>query len=70
MRKVSRNGKGKTLYIQLSVYPCGNADPQRNLTISGPDKKTKFRTTLSDYGLKKFRKQVLEFYKTQILGKK
>lgn len=69
MRKVSRNGKGKTLYIQLSVYPCGPADPTKNLTISCPDKATRFKTTLSEYGLKKFRERVLEFYKTEILEK-
>ena len=69
MTKVSRGGKGKTLYIQLSVYPCGNADPTKNLTISCPDTETKFKTTLSDNGLKKFREQILEFYKTHILEK-
>jgi len=70
MRTVSMNGKGKTLYIRLSVYPCGNADPIKNLTISCPDKETRFKTTLSENGLRKFRTQVLEFYKTQILRKK
>lgn len=69
MTKVSRGGKGKTLYIQLSVYPCGNADPTKNLTISCPDTETKFKTTLSDNGLNKFREQILEFYKAQILEK-
>lgn len=30
----SEGGKAKTLHIKLSVYPCGNADPEKNLTIS------------------------------------
>lgn len=59
MGKVSKEGRGKTLYIKLSVYPCGGADPRRNLTISCPDANTLFRTTLSDYGLEKFREWVV-----------
>ena len=69
MRKVSKDGKGKTLYIRLSVYPCGDADPTNNLTISCPDKTTRFKTTLSEYGLNKFRDSILKFYKTEILEK-
>lgn len=53
MAKVSKSGKGKTLYIELSVYPCGSANPTKNLTISCPDKHTQFKTTLSAEGLKK-----------------
>jgi len=67
MKTVSRNGKGKTLYIKLSVYPCGNADPTRNLTISCSDKETRFKTTLSENGLAKFRKHMLAFYNIHIL---
>lgn len=70
MRKVSKDGKGKTLYIRLSVYPCGKAAPTKNLTISCPDKATEFKTTLSEYGLKKFRDNILDFYKKEILDKK
>jgi hypothetical protein len=69
MRTVSRNGKGKTLYIQLSVYPCGAADPTKNLTIWCSDIARRFKTTLSEYGLKKFREHILKFYKTEILEK-
>lgn len=65
MGKVSRKGKGKTLYIELSVYPAGNADPARNLTMSCPDENTRFRTTLSDNGLKKFKQLILKFYEEQ-----
>ena len=68
MSKISKNGKGKILYIQLSVYP-GKTDPSKNLTISCPDKETRFKTTLSDNGLRKFRERVLEFYKDQVLSK-
>lgn len=53
MVKISKDGKGKTLYIELSVYPCGGANPTKNLTISCPDPDTKFKTTLSEYGLQK-----------------
>ena len=69
MAKVSKKGEGKTMYIQLSVFPCGNADPMKNLTISCPNKETRFKTTLSDNGLKKFREHILKFYKTLILDK-
>lgn len=67
MPKISKNGLGKTLYLELSVYPCGGADPERNLTISCPADDTKFKTTLSDQGLKKFRECILSFYKEHIL---
>lgn len=67
MVEISEKGKGKTLYIKLNVYPCGRADPSRNLTISCPDSDTQFRTTLSDYGLKKFRDCILAFYSKYIL---
>ena len=70
MAKISKDVKGKTLYIELSIYPCGNADPTKNLTISCPDRKTKFKTTLSDKGLKKFKTSVLAFYKQHVLNQK
>jgi hypothetical protein len=43
MKTVSKNGKGKTLYIRLSVFPCGYADPTKNLTISCSDKDTRLK---------------------------
>ena len=67
MPKVSKDGHGKTLYIQLSVFPNGKADPTKNLTISCPDIDTKFKTTLTDNGLKKFRENILQFYKMHVL---
>lgn len=67
MVKVSKEGKGKTLYIELSVFPCGEADPAKNLTISCPDVDTRFKTTLSDEGLKKFRANILEFYNKYVI---
>ena len=67
MVRVSKGGKGKTLYITISIYPCGQADPTKNLTISCPDADTQFRTTLSDYGLKKFRKYILDFYRKYVI---
>jgi hypothetical protein len=70
MANVSKDGKGKTLYIDLSVYPCGSADPTKNLTISCPDKDTRFKTTLSDNGLEKFRNYVLQFYDKHVLQSK
>lgn len=59
---ISRDGKGKTLTIKLSVFPCGKCDTEKNLTISCSDPDTKFKTTLSEYGLKKFRDNVLKYY--------
>lgn len=70
MAKVSKGGQGKTLYLEISLYPCGQADPKRNLTISCPDKETRFKTTLSDEGLKKFRVRMLSFYEEHVLNKK
>jgi hypothetical protein len=69
MAKVSKSGTGKTLYIELNVYPCGSADPTRNLTISCPYKDTQFKTTLSDEGLKKFKEKILEFYNRYVLDR-
>ncbi|MCD6571051.1 MAG: hypothetical protein J7L53_10155 [Deltaproteobacteria bacterium] len=48
MAKVSKDGTGKTLYLELSIYPCGQADPTKNLTISCPGKDTQFKTMLSE----------------------
>jgi len=70
MVEISHKGKGKTLYIKISVYPCGTADPTQNLTISCPDPDTQFKTTLSDYGLKKFREHILTFYSKHVLQRK
>lgn len=70
MVKVSKNGQGKTLYIEISLFPCGHrADPTKILTISCPDKDTQFKTTLSDEGLKKFRKMMLFFYEEHVLNR-
>jgi len=55
MPKIARGGEGKTLYIELSVYPCGKSDPTKNLTISCPNADTRFKTTLSEDGLAKFK---------------
>jgi hypothetical protein len=70
MVKVSKNGKEDTLYLELNIFPCGTSRPEVNLTISCPDKDTRFKTTLSDEGLKKFRRYILDFYKIHILDKK
>ena len=69
MAKVSKKGEGKTMYIQLSVFPCGNADPMKNLTISCPNKETRFKTTLSDNGLKNLENTSLSFIKRSFLIK-
>ena len=66
MARVSKKGKGKTLYINLSIYPCGKAKTTTNLTISCPDKDTKFKTTLSEKGLNKFKNCLLDFYKKHV----
>ncbi len=56
MPNISKAGRGKTLYINISVYPCGNCNTTTNFTISCPDASTRFKTTLSDEGLKKLKK--------------
>jgi hypothetical protein len=68
MAKVAKQGKGKTLYIELSIFPCGGADSTKNLTISCPDQDTRFKTTLSNAGLKKFRAKILEFYNKYVVS--
>ena len=69
MAKISKDGKGKTSYIELSIYPCGGADPKKNLTISCPAIDTRFKTTLSDQGLQKFKKSVLKYYYQHVLNR-
>ena len=69
MAKVSKVGRGKTLYIEMSIFPCGAADPTKNLTISCPATDTRFKTTLSEEGLKKFKEQILSFYKKHVLDR-
>ena len=66
MAKISHNGKGKTLYIELSVFPAGKTDTNKNLTISCPNIDTRFKTSLSDNGLKKFKKEIILFYNKHI----
>lgn len=67
MVEISKEGKGKTLYLKISVYRCGDADPTNNLTISCSDPDTQFKTTLSDNGLKKFKEKILSAYSKHIL---
>lgn len=69
MVKISKNKKGKTLYLELNIFPCGKANPKNNLTISYPDKDTRFKTTLSDKGLQKFKQSILSYYNQHILNK-
>lgn len=69
MPKISKDGQGKTLYIELSIYPCGSADPTKNLTISCPDPDTQFKTTLSEDGVAKFKQHILAFYSKHVLNK-
>jgi hypothetical protein len=69
MAKVSKDGRGKTLYIEISLYPCGRADPTKNLTLSCPDLDTRFKTTLSEAGLRKFKEMMLCFYQEHVLRK-
>lgn len=69
MGTISKSGQGKTLYINLSIYPCGSADPTKNLTVSCPDSNTKFKTSLSDNGLEKFKREILKSYSEQVLNK-
>ncbi len=61
MPEIFKSGDGKTLYIKISIYPCGGDDPEKHLTISCPNEDIIFKTTLSDIGLHKFKDKVLEF---------
>ena len=67
MAKPRLSETGRTLYIDLSVYRCGSADPTKNLTISCSHPATQFRTTLSDYGLQQFKREVLRFFDKYVL---
>ena len=58
MANVSKGGEGKTLYIKMSIFPCGDVRPEKNLTISCSDPDTRFKTTLTDNGLQKFKKHI------------
>jgi hypothetical protein len=69
MARVSKDGEGKTLYIEMSIYPAGKTDPTKNLTISCSDEDTKFKVSLTDNGLAKFRELILGFYKEHVLDK-
>ena len=69
MAKVSKKGKGKTLYIELSVYEHPAYEPTKNLTISCPARDTRFKTTLSENGLKQFRRYMLKFYNEHVINK-
>lgn len=62
MVRISKSWKWKTLYIDLSVFPCWKWDTKKNLTISCSNEKTKFKTSLSDNWLKKFKEYILQFY--------
>jgi hypothetical protein len=68
MVKVARQDKGKTLYIELSIFPCGGAGTTKNLTISCPNQDMRFKTILSDAGLRKFRAKILEFYSRHVVN--
>ncbi len=63
---VSKAGQGKTLTIKLSVFPCGNCDTKTNLTISCSHPETRFKTTLSEEGLEKFKNNILKYYDVHI----
>jgi hypothetical protein len=66
--RVSHDGKGKTLYIELNIYP-NSSNPRKNLTVSCPDQQTRFKTTLSAGGLERLRVELLRFYDEMVLSK-
>ena len=57
---VSKEGKGKTLYIELSVYRNGPG-----LTISCPDDK-EFKFYANDSGLKKFAEKLDKLFQERV----
>lgn len=66
MVKVSKKGDGVTLYITMSIFPCGNAKTTSNLTLSCSDSRYKFKTTMSEKGLEKLRNSLLEIYASEM----
>jgi hypothetical protein len=56
----------KTISIKLDIFPCGNANTARNVTIACSDSGARFKTTLSDYGLLKFKKAILDIYRQNV----
>ena len=56
----------KTVSIKLDIFPCGNAKTATNLTIACSESGARFKTTLSDNGLQKFRQKVLEIYRRNV----
>lgn len=52
----------KTVQMKLDIFPCGKAKATTNLTIACSEKGAQFKTTLSDYGLQKFKRSILSIY--------
>jgi len=59
---VSKEGAGKTLYVELSVYRSGPG-----LTISCPDDK-EFKFYANDAGLKRFRAKLEQLFQEKVEG--
>jgi len=60
---VSKDGTGKTLYVELSVYRNGSG-----LTISCPDDK-EFKFYANENGLMKFRDKIERLFEELVEGK-
>ncbi|MFH1995799.1 MAG: hypothetical protein ABIJ27_02235 [Candidatus Omnitrophota bacterium] len=60
MKKHKIEFTGKTMYVPLSVYP-GSQDTRKNLIVSVPGV-DQVRTSLTDNGLAKLKKYLLDVY--------
>jgi hypothetical protein len=64
--EVSKDGKGKTIYVPLSVYKT----PAGSITISCADPKHRFKFNTTDAGLHKFLAKLGEIFDAEIRGGK
>lgn len=67
---VSKDGTGKTLYLQANIYPVEGVDPQKVLYIACADEQTAFRFSTSPAGLRLLGERLLELYEQFIVERK
>lgn len=67
---ISKDGAGKTLYMQLNLYPIEGVSPSKTLYVACSDQDTPFRFTTSPAGLKLLGERLLELYKEFIIDRK
>jgi hypothetical protein len=63
--EVSKKGKGKTIYVPLSIYET----PTGQLTISCPDPRYRFKYPTTEAGFRKFKGKLREIFDGEIHGR-